>query len=317
MILYHPDLTTELSLYGIDLPLRDDRSERVFELLKKEFPNLKEFSLKKIPLVGREDLERVHDSSFLDRFYDDGGGFLAETLLTYDCKNLNEDKRVKPLKCLRESHLRQVSATYAALQFSLTSKDKFCFYLGGGMHHARYSFGSGFCPLNDIVVATKKAQKENSYKRALIIDIDAHHGDGTSELTKDDPLIDTFSIHMASSWPFNTELQITPSTLDIGIEKGDEKSYLERLSQGLKFFDKKEYDFVIVVAGADPYEGDELPSTQSLNLSKHQMLARDLIVYKWCQEKGLAQTWVMAGGYGKDSPLIYGQFILKVLHLMG
>ena len=55
---------------------------------------------------------------------------------------------------------------------------------------------------------------------------------------------------------------------------------------------------------------------QLIELTKEEMLARDLMVYKWCQEKGLPQTWLMAGGYGKEAPKIYAQFILKILHLM-
>lgn len=314
MILYHPKLSTELALYGIDLPLRDDRSDQVFKILKKEFPELKEFSLSDLPPISRADLERAHERNFLDRWFDDEGGFLEETLLTYDCHSLLESEEKRPLSELRDSHLRQVGATYAALLKSL--EENFCFYLGGGMHHGRFSYGSGFCPLNDIVISIRKAQTEKSLGRVLVIDTDAHHGDGTAEITEKDPTIDTFSIHMAKGWPLNDDLPLATSTLDVGIEEGEEESYLHRLEAGLKNFEKKEYDAVVVVAGADPYVGDELPSTQSLKLSKEQMLARDLLVYKWCQKKELPQTWLMAGGYGKEAPNIYSQFILKVLHLM-
>lgn len=316
MILYHPKLSTELAMYGIDLPLRDDRSDQVFTILKKEFPTLSEFSLSDLPKISRTDLERAHEKGFLNRWFDDSGGFLEETLITYDCPGLIDVEEARPLSELRDSHLRQVSATYATLLESLKNPSQFCFYLGGGMHHGRYSYGSGFCPLNDIVVSIKKAQSEAGIGRVLVVDTDAHHGDGTAEITKNDSTIDTFSIHMATGWPLNDDLPFAPSTLDIGIGEGEEKNYLKELERGLKNFEGQDYDAVFVVAGADPYEKDELPSTQKLNLSKEQMLARDLIVYKWCQDQKLPQAWLMAGGYGKEAPHIYAQFILKVLHLM-
>lgn len=316
MILYHPKLSTELELYGIDLPLRDDRSDEVFKLLKKDFPDLKAISLESLSPIVREDLSRVHESEFLDRWFDDEGGFLKETLLTYDCHSLLEKESNRPLSELRESHLRQVAGTYEALCNSIEGKENFCFFLGGGMHHGRKSFGSGFCPLNDIAIAIKKAQAEKGLGKVLVIDTDAHQGDGTADVSVADNSIETFSIHMAKGWPLNEDLPLAKSTLDVGINEGEERNYLKKLEKGLKTFEGENYSAVIVVAGADPYEKDELPSTQSLKLTKEEMLARDLMVYKWCQEKGLPQTWLMAGGYGKEAPKIYAQFILKILHLM-
>lgn len=318
MILYHPDLGTELGLYGIDLPLRDDRSHQVFKILKRSFPELNEFSLEDLEVISREDLARVHDEEFLERWYDDEA-FLLEMEKTYDC-SLTLDIPHRPLRELRESILRQVSATYTALKKSLDSG--FTSYLGGGMHHARTDMGSGFCPVNDIVIALRKAQAENLIKRALVIDVDAHQGDGTAEVTKDDSSIMTFSLHMKEGWPLDCdELPRVNSDIDLGISRGDEENYLPSLKAALEQLNenhgREKFDAVIVVAGADPYEGDELLSAQGLRLSKEQMLARDLLIYKWCEENKIAQTWLMAGGYGEEVPAIYAQFLLKLLHLMG
>lgn len=313
MILYHPLLATDLASFGIDLPLRDDRSDQVFRLLKKDFPNLSEIDIDRLPKIFKKDLERVHHQDFLKRWWSKDG-FLQETLIAYDCQ-LKEGNSLKPFDELRESILRQVAGTYQALLLAL--ENQFCFYLGGGMHHGRSNFGSGFCPLNDLVIATRKAQEERGLGRVLILDVDAHLGDGTAEITEEDENIDTYSIHMKEGWPFNTELKIIPSTLDHGIGFGEENQYLKKLHEGLDFFYQRKYEACFVVAGADPFEGDELPSTQSLNLSKEDMLARDLMIYKWCQDRKLPQAWVMAGGYGKNAPGIYAQFLLKVLHLVG
>lgn len=313
MILYHEKLGTELERYGIDLPLRDDRSHKLYDLLRKDFPELSDVDLESLEEVSREDLARVHGEEFLERWFCDEA-FLLEMEKTYDCSLVIEGHHA-PLKELRQSIHLQVAATYESVKRAL--KDSFCFYLGGGMHHARKDFGSGFCPLNDIMIALKKAQANNLIKKALVVDIDAHHGDGTSELSYDDDTIKTLSIHMAKGWPFECELEVVPSDVDIPIGRGEEATYLQKLAEGLAKFSKKDFDVVVVVAGADPFEGDELLSAQALKLSREQMLARDLLVYKWCQENTYPQTWLMAGGYGEEAPGIYSQFILKVLHLMG
>ena len=46
----------------------------------------------------------------------------------------------------------------------------------GGLHHAKKYEASGFCYVNDIVVAILELLKYHS--RVLYIDIDIHHGDG-------------------------------------------------------------------------------------------------------------------------------------------
>ncbi|GAB4019575.1 MAG: hypothetical protein Fur0010_21670 [Bdellovibrio sp.] len=104
------------------------------------------------------------------------------------------------------------------------------------------------------------------------------------------------------------------SDVEIGLSAGEEGLYLKKLNQGLLTLEKKgRPDLVIVVDGADPYEADELPSTQSLKLSKEQMLQRDLMIYKFLEERHIPQAYVMAGGYGKSSWEIYSQFLLTVL----
>lgn len=47
------------------------------------------------------------------------------------------------------------------------------------MHHAKRAEASGFCYINDIVLAILELLK--TYKRVLYVDIDIHHGDGVEE----------------------------------------------------------------------------------------------------------------------------------------
>jgi acetoin utilization deacetylase AcuC-like enzyme len=65
----------------------------------------------------------------------------------------------------------------------------------------------------------------------------------------------------------------------------------------------------IVVNGSDPYEHDELQSTDKLKLTREQLLARDIMVYEFLKDRKIPQSYIMAGGYGKRSWEIYTQFL--------
>jgi histone deacetylase 1/2 len=58
-------------------------------------------------------------------------------------------------------------------------KADIAFNWAGGMHHAKKAEASGFCYVNDIVLAILELLK--TYKRVLYVDIDIHHGDGVEE----------------------------------------------------------------------------------------------------------------------------------------
>src|SRR5205807_621207 len=67
--------------------------------------------------------------------------------------------------------------------------------LGGGTHHAFRSEGSGFCVFNDIAVAIEFLRKNGLVRRAAVIDLDVHQGDGTADIFHLDPDVFTLSIH--------------------------------------------------------------------------------------------------------------------------
>jgi acetoin utilization deacetylase AcuC-like enzyme len=122
----------------------------------------------------------------------------------------------------------------------------FCFFLGGGMHHARRDGGIGFCLVNDIMVTAARLQVEGRAALIWIIDVDAHKGDGTAEivtaLRRSPPVstthnsvpagrsdtagspapghgILTLSIHMADGWPLDAETLAAAREAGGGLEQ--------------------------------------------------------------------------------------------------
>jgi acetoin utilization deacetylase AcuC-like enzyme len=162
-------------------------------------------------------------------------------------------------------------------------------------------------------------QAENVIRTAWVIDLDAHKGDGTAVLTAEDSSITTLSIHMADGWPLDGEPydhqgrlnpSFIPSNIDIPVAAGEDHLYVAKLKEGLeKLASAERPDLALVLAGADPYEKDELPSTGQLKLSLAQLKERDLLVYHFLQTDGIPRAYVIAGGYGEHSWEVDHQFV--------
>ncbi|MBC7713976.1 MAG: histone deacetylase [Rhizobacter sp.] len=320
MIFYHPDCDLRFSEYGIEIPIVDDRASHVFSALQFLYPFLQYTNLKSLDKISRADLERVHTKDFMHRLF---GTALERQEEIYRCYELvnsdgqferfNPKNQKRDWKELLDTILLQVSMTNASSMYAL--KNGFSYYLGGGMHHAMSFAGRGFCLVNDMAITLRKMQADGLIKTAWIVDVDVHKGDGAPEIFKNDSSIKTFSIHMKEGWPLNSgtvrDPWFIPSTVDVGIDVGEDDQYLARLEAGLLELDESapNPDLVIVVNGADPYELDELPSASFINLTKEQMLNRDKFLYQFFKSRNIPQSYVMAGGYGEKSWEIYLQFL--------
>ncbi|MCC5974345.1 MAG: acetoin utilization protein AcuC [Rubellimicrobium sp.] len=71
---------------------------------------------------------------------------------------------------------------------------------GAGTHHAFPDRASGFCYLNDPVLAILSLRAHGA-GRVAYVDIDAHHGDGVEAAFADDPEVLVISIHEENRWP--------------------------------------------------------------------------------------------------------------------
>lgn len=324
-LVYHPDLSSHLESFGILVPLRDDRSHRTYEALRQEFPGqLEQVDITNWLPLTKEELRLAHTEEFVEALLDES----KSSLKVIECFELY-DKSGKPnrygpelakksLNQLTQDILLQARGTMESMRASLD--EKMCFFLGGGMHHAQADMGRGFCLVNDIVIGIRQLQKENLIKNAWVIDIDAHKGDGTAALTHEDQSISTLSIHMEKGWPLDIGSGEgpwrIPSTIDIPVPYNGEPDYLDMLEKGLenlRLTNGSDIGMAVVVAGADAYEKDALPSSNKLRLDIDQMLERDLLVYRFLKSRGIPQCWVMAGGYGPESWSIYSQFISFIM----
>lgn len=174
-------------------------------------------------------------------------------------------------------------------------RDGAAFNLGGGFHHAFREHGEGFCALNDIAIAIRVLQNERAIKRAAVIDCDVHHGNGTAAIFADDDMVATFSMHQLNNYPTIKP----PSTVDIDLPDGTgDEDYLRLLSSALPpLLDRAKPELAIYVAGADPYQEDQLGG---LSLTLGGLRRRDGFVFSSLLQRGIPVAVVLAGGYARN-----------------
>ncbi|MFC3625158.1 histone deacetylase [Vogesella amnigena] len=231
------------------------------------------------PAATDRELRLAHAANYVDSMFDGSvsPGIMREIGLPWSRE-------------LVERSARSVGATIAAARSALLHGAGV--NLAGGTHHAGYAKGGGFCVFNDVAVAIRLLQQEGLIRRAAVIDLDVHQGNGTAELFQGDGSVFTLSLHGEKNFPFRR----VASTLDVGVadNTGDDV-YLQLLDDALRTLaDNAQPDIVFYLAGADPYLGDRLGR---LALSKAGLLARDCRVFDLCEQRQWPLAVVMAGGY--------------------
>jgi acetoin utilization deacetylase AcuC-like enzyme len=232
--------------------------------------------------VRREALLEAHDAGWVDGFT---GGDLPEAAM----------RRIgfpwSP--ALVERAWRAVGGTCEAAEAAL--EQGVAINLAGGTHHAFRDRGEGFCVFNDVAVALLRLLRAGRIRRAAVIDLDVHQGNGTHAILGSDERVFTFSMHGRRNYPF---LRV-PGRRDVELDDGTrDDAYLATLDEALpQVLAVSEPDLVIYLAGADPHEGDRLGR---LSLTFDGLARRDAMVLEACREVGIPVAITVAGGYGHD-----------------
>jgi acetoin utilization deacetylase AcuC-like enzyme len=165
-------------------------------------------------------------------------------------------------------------------------------HLGGGFHHAFPGHGEGFCPLNDAAVAVQRLRADREIERAMVIDCDVHHGNGTAAVFEGDSGVFTFSMHQENNYP----LFKPAGDLDLGLDDGTgDTEYLALLERHLpECLEEQAPEFAFYLAGADPYREDQLGG---LGLTLDGLRERDDFVLHTLAAAGIPAGLLLAGGY--------------------
>jgi acetoin utilization deacetylase AcuC-like enzyme len=164
--------------------------------------------------------------------------------------------------------------------------------LAGGTHHAFADHGEGFCVLNDVAIAICKLRAEGAIRRAAVIDLDVHQGNGTAAIFEGVDEVFTFSMHGERNYP----LAKRRSNLDVPLKDGvADDEYLDTLQRHLPaVIEAAGADLVFYLAGVDVAAGDRYGK---LALTEEGIRLRDQQVIRAVRSRGLPLAIVPAGGY--------------------
>lgn len=169
--------------------------------------------------------------------------------------------------------------------------------LAGGTHHAFPDRAEGYSLFNDVAVAVAWLRRGGFLGRVLVLDLDAHQGNGTAVFFGQDPTVFTLSLHGERNYPLKKER----SDLDVGLPDGvGDEAYLWALEEALEKAWAFRPHLVFYNAGVDVLQGDRFGR---LALGLEGVARRDLRVYRFVRELGAALVVVMGGGYNRDPRL--------------
>jgi len=229
-----------------------------------------------------EDLLLVHERGWITRL-------LEGTL------DRNELARLEIPYSKKMAQAFVLSAGGSILAARCALRDGVACNIGGGFHHAYPGHGEGFCAIHDVAVAIRRVQKDCLIERAMVIDTDVHHGNGTAAIFEHDPSVFTLSIHQYYNYPQFKP----PSSVDIHLENGvGDAEYCQLLGEACqKALDEFRPQLVMYVAGADPYMHDQLGG---LALTIDGLKSRDHLVFELAREHQAPVATTFAGGYARD-----------------
>ena len=178
-------------------------------------------------------------------------------------------------------------------------------------HHAFRDHGEGFCLFNNIALAAMTARRDLGVERALIVDFDVHHGNGTQSIFYDDPSVLYFSIQQWGIYPGSGHWSETGTgdgagyTVNVPMLPGWGDAMYLRLFDDLLAPIARRFrpQLILSSAGYDPHWSDRLGSMRVTDLGFFN-LARRLVALseELC---GGRLVLTLEGGYGLQG-LAYG-----------
>jgi acetoin utilization protein AcuC len=194
--------------------------------------------------------------------------------------------------------------------------------MGGGLHHAKPSYGEGFCIYNDVAFCATYLMREYKLDKILILDTDAHAGNGTAEYFYEDPRVLLIDMHQ------------NPRTLYPGtgfahqIGAGAGKGFTVNIPLPIKAHDDcyqqvfksivepitREFQPQIIIrnGGSDPHFNDELTNL-GLSLEGFKMIGDHVrAIAEICQGKVID---LIASGYNRE--ILVRAWLALVIGLAG
>ena len=188
----------------------------------------------------------------------------------------------------------EVEATRLACEAAM--QDGAAVVLAGGTHHAFREHGEGYCVFNDIAVAIRSLQIKHPGIKVMVVDTDAHQGNGTNSLLDNDPNVFTYSIHVGRNYP----VRKVKGSMDVETVRYVEgEMYLKQLFSTLAAaLDVFAPDLVIWIAGADNHRNDRFGQ---MMLTVKDIQRRDEVILSAMLRNRIPMALLYGGGYNRQA----------------
>jgi histone deacetylase 11 len=290
-------------------PFDGEKYEKIYKYLREIGITAKFFCPE---LVSEADLLSVHSPKYLESLKDSKvvnkiveiGNFLDDIP--------NETLQKHLLDPMRYATQGTIIGCELALKYD------WAINLSGGYHHAKADQGGGFCFFADIPIAVYKIlEKQNDDFKVLIVDLDAHQGNGLEAIFKkgifknNKKQIYIFDMFSFPNYP-NDMLAATYIDFRYNLLLGTTTEiYLKTLKENLPDAIKQiKPNLIVYNAGSDIFEKDPLGK---LSVSADGIIQRDAFVFSIAKENNIPILMVLSGGYSKESGQIIGKSIENIL----
>ncbi|MFC1924147.1 histone deacetylase family protein [Chloroflexota bacterium] len=259
--------------FGFGHPFRSDRYANFMRLLREK---ASDFEIIEPSYASDEELLLVHEIRYVEFIEGE-----SKRIWLPSSRFLSPDTPLQP--GIGKAARIIAGSSLKAAELVWEGKFTRAVGVGGGLHHARRNYGAGFCIYNDVAICVKNLIQKYGLERILILDTDAHAGDGTCEIFYEDPKVLFIDLHQ-------DPLTLYPGTgFSNEVGTGDGKGYTvniplppEASYDAYKYVLEEifvplaiEFNPQIIIrnGGSDPHFADELTNL-GLTIEGFQMIGR-------------------------------------------
>ena len=257
--------------FGPGHPFRGNRYANFMRLLKER---VSDFEVVEPRYASDEELLLVHDRSYVDFLESNSKGIWLPSY-----RFLSPDTPFQP--GIGKAARLIAGASLMAGELVWEGRFACAVGVGGGMHHARENYGAGFCIYNDVAICVRNLIQKYGLERILVLDTDAHAGDGTCQIFYQDSRVLFIDLHQdpRTLYPgtgFSHEIGAGEGkgyTANVPLPPGASDAAYEHVLDEIFAPLAEEFSPQIIIrnGGSDPHFADELTNL-GLSLNGFRMI---------------------------------------------
>jgi acetoin utilization protein AcuC len=184
--------------FGSGHPFHGDRYSNFMHFFTQRLPPDSLYKILAAPPASTEDLSLICDQDYIDfvreYFHAMAFGWIGyyenvARYLSVDNKPIGNPGEIEKAARLIVGQAKMAADLVQSGEYQKVIS------VGGGMHHAKQRFGEGFCIYNDVAFTALYLIEKYKLERVLVLDTDAHAGNGTAEYLRSNPKVLFIDVH--------------------------------------------------------------------------------------------------------------------------